>query len=716
MDLAKQLNDKQLEAVLYTDGPLLILAGAGSGKTRVLTYKIAHLIGKHNYSPDSILGVTFTNKAAQEMKDRVASLLGGRRPMWISTFHSACVRILRRDIEKLGWGKNFVIYDEYDKSVKIREIIKDLNINDKRITPGSVIGCISRAKNSRVSPDKYRADASDYFTQIIADIYGNYDKQMLKNNALDFDDLLLKAVQLFEEDPRALEVYQNKFKYILVDEYQDVNYIQYLLIKYLSERQATLCVVGDDDQSIYGFRGADVSLILQFEKDFPKSKIVKLEQNYRSTKTILEAANSLVRYNAGRKSKKLWTDNHDGELIAAYSAVDERDEARFVVNKIKELTYDGTRGLKDIVILYRTNAQSRAFEEYLLSGAVPYKIIGGLKFYERKEIKDIIAYLRAITNPNDSVSLKRVINVPPRGIGLTSFSKIYAYAERNDISLYEALRQISDIDVQDKVKSKIKDFIKILAELSIEAGKLPVTGLVKLILQKSGMKQALIDENTADSLTRLENLEEFLSVTQEFEKRIEGPDLENFLAEVSLLSDIDNYSQEQDSVTLMTLHCSKGLEFPVVFIAGLEEGIFPHARSLYSQEELEEERRLCYVGITRAKEKLYLLSARARTIFGTTMQRDRSRFLDEIQEEFIVDETPVFEKAARRDIYVDKNRYDIERERLTFNFKKDMQVLHHLWGKGIVRDVEDDEITVEFAKIGTKIVLAEFLKPESVSV
>jgi len=721
MDYSKILNKEQAEAVLYNDGPLLILAGAGSGKTRVLTYKMAYLIQKCGVHPDSILGVTFTNKAAQEMKERVANLLGARKPVWICTFHSACVRILRRDADKLGISKNFVIYDEYDKGTKVKEIIKELNINDKRITPGSVIGAISRAKNGKINAAEYKRKADDFFTQLIAEIYEIYEKETFKDNALDFDDLLVKTVELFEKFPDTLAFYKNKFKHILVDEYQDINYIQYLLIKHLAGVGAHLTVVGDDDQSIYGFRGADISIILQFEKDFPNSKVIKLEQNYRSTKIILEAANGLVKNNAGRKQKKLWTENSDGELITHYCGRDEEDEARYTVNKIKELTLDGDYGRRDIVILYRTNAQSRAFEEFLISAGIPYKIIGGIKFYSRKEIKDIIAYLRVLLNPNDSVSLKRILNVPARGIGLTSLEKMYKFGLSENLSLYDALKRVDEINIQQNTKTKIKNFFSLLEELKKEITKLSVTDLAQFIMQKSGMKDALVLENTTEARTRLENLEEFLSVTHEFEKKTETPSLENFLAEVSLISDIDNYDEQVETVTLMTLHSSKGLEFPVVFMGGMEEGIFPHSRSLFSETEIEEERRLCYVGITRARQKLYMLSAECRMIFGNSSPRATSRFLDEIDKDFINDETVIRSSfvAPSHPRYrmnlpaADSNSHD---NAFVPNFKTGQKVLHHLWGGGMVKNVEDEEITVEFEKIGTKIILAEYLKPvEAVS-
>lgn len=725
VDFTKQLNDKQLEAVLYNDGPLLILAGAGSGKTRVLTYKMAYLIGRCGIYPDEILGVTFTNKAANEMKERVVNLLGARRPLWVSTFHSACVRILRRDIEKIGMSKNFIIYDEYDKTVKIKEILKNLGLNDKRLTPGSVIASISQAKNADMDAEKYARSANDYFTQIISQIYGIYDRQMQKDNALDFDDLLMKTVRLFKNNPEVLGNYQNKFKYILVDEYQDINYIQYLMIRALADKHLRLCVVGDDDQSIYGFRGADISIILQFEKDFPNSKVVKLEQNYRSTKTILEAANSVVKNNAGRKHKKLWTENKEGELIATYSAYNEEDEGRFVARKIKELAAKGEYNLRDFAILYRTNAQSRAIEEFLLSTALPYKIVGGVKFYERKEIKDIIAYLRVIFNPNDTVSLMRIINTPSRGIGKTTLDKINQYAALNNISCYTALRQIDCIAVQDGARKKIKDFMGIIEEMQSYLKDTSVTdtsvtdtsvagtsvaGIIKIAIEKTGLRAAYLKENTADAIARVENLDEFISVGYEFENKTEDATLENFLAEAALLSDIDSYEENADAVTLMTLHSSKGLEFPVVFITGLEEGIFPHARSLYSITELEEERRLCYVGITRAREKLYLLSARSRTIFGTTGERQLSRFLEEIEADFLEDETPR-QTAASSEVYVDKGKYDAEKDGVIYKFTKGQNVVHHLWGKGVVCDVEDEEVSVKFEKLGTKIILAEYLKP-----
>ncbi|MFH1454260.1 MAG: UvrD-helicase domain-containing protein [Armatimonadota bacterium] len=710
MDYSKQLNDKQSEAVLYKDSPLLILAGAGSGKTRVLTYKMAYLISECGFSPDSILGVTFTNKAANEMKDRVARLLGTRRPLWVSTFHSACVRILRRDIDKLEFGKNFIIYDEQDKQLKIKEIIKRLNIDDKRITPGSVISAISQAKNGKIDPGQYARSADDFFTRLIAEIYTEYEKDLKKDNALDFDDLLLKTVELFEKHPDVLGVYQNKFKYILVDEYQDINHIQYLLVKYLSDKHKNICVVGDDDQSIYAFRGADVSIILQFEKDFPSAKVVKLEQNYRSTKTILESANSLVKYNSGRKPKKLWTRNEDGDLITEYCAFNESDEARYVINKIKALCSEGEYSLRDFAVLYRTNAQSRALEEFLLSSGLAYKIVGGVRFYERREVKDLIAYLRICYNPHDSVSIKRVINTPSRGIGKTTLEKIYRYSADNNISSYDTLTQIDNVNIQNGTKLKIKEFLNIISKMREEVKGLSLSDTVRTVLSVSGLRIFFLQDNTADSITRVENLDEFISVACESEKKMETPNLENFLAEIALFTDIDNYSENEEVITLMTLHCSKGLEFPVVFIVGLEEGVFPHARSLFSAYELEEERRLCYVGITRAGKRLYLTHAKDRTIFGSMILRDRSRFLDEIDPDFILNETPQ-KKQVDKDIYIDRSIYDSDEDTVTYEFRKGQTVMHHLWGKGKVTDTEDEEITVEFKKLGVKVILAEYLKP-----
>ncbi len=632
--LLNGMNPQQAEAVKATDGPLLIMAGAGSGKTRVLTHRIAYLMVEKGVNPYNILAITFTNKAAREMKDRITNILGGAsESIWISTFHSMCVRILRRDIDRIGINRNFTILDTTDQQSVIKSILKDRNIDPKKFDPRSILGSISSAKNELIPPEEFAKNAGSYYDQVVSDVYTEYQRRLRKNQALDFDDLIMTTIQLFQRVPEVLEFYQRKFQYIHVDEYQDTNRAQYMLVKLMASRFQNLCVVGDSDQSIYKWRGADIANILSFEKDYPRAKVILLEQNYRSTKRILQAANEVIQKNSNRKPKNLWTENHDGEKISYFRADTEQSEAQFVTGKIKEMVDSGKRKYSDFAILYRTNAQSRVMEEVLLKSNIEYAIVGGIKFYDRKEIKDILAYLRLISNPDDDISLQRVINVPKRGVGATSLDKIARYAQDHDISMFTALEEADFIGLSPKITKAVVEFKEMIKGYTGMQEYLSVTELVEEILDKSGYNDMLKAEKSIESQSRLENLDEFLSVTKEFEKSNEDKSLVAFLTDLALVADIDKLDEDdkpKDAVILMTLHAAKGLEFPVVFLMGMEEGVFPHSRSLMEEDEMEEERRLAYVGITRAEEELYLSNAQMRTLFGQTKMNPVSRFINEI--------------------------------------------------------------------------------------
>lgn len=639
MNNIEMLNPEQKAAVLHTEGPLLILAGAGSGKTRVLTYRIAYMIEEKCVNPWNILAITFTNKAAKEMRERVEELIGSTKDMWISTFHAACARILRKDIERLGdYKKNFVIFDTKDQEAVVKECLKELNLNEKNFPFKSVSATISNAKNMLEDPTRFaKKSMQDIRLRKMSDIYTLYQKKLKKNNALDFDDILFKAVELLTNNPDILEYYQNKFKYILIDEYQDTNYCQYKLVSLLAKQHKNLCVVGDDDQSIYSWRGADIGNILNFEKDFPSAKVIKLEQNYRSTQTILDAANAVIKNNFGRKSKKLWTDNEVGGSILYYNALDEWGEANFIASEIKRMEADYGKKLNEFAVLYRTNAQSRVIEEAFMAQGIPYRIIGGFKFYDRKEVKDIIGYLRLIQNPDEDISLKRVINIPKRGIGNTSLAAIEGHARANNDSLFGALMEVDAIaGLSKKAVSNIKEFVRLISGLMAAAEVKKPSEVLKELLDKSGYIDSLQKEGDEDSLTRAENIKELLSATLEFESKNPEADLQQFLEQMALMSDIDNLENEAEAVVLMTLHSAKGLEFPIVFMSGMEEGVFPSQRSYFENNQMEEERRLMYVGITRARECLYLTSAFERTLFGNTTYNVASQFIKEIPKELII--------------------------------------------------------------------------------
>jgi DNA helicase-2/ATP-dependent DNA helicase PcrA len=643
MDYLDDLNPPQREAVTHGDGPLLILAGAGSGKTRVITYRIVHLIRKRGMHPGSILAVTFTNKAANEMRERVERLL--RIPLtglWISTFHSSCVRILRQHIDRLGYKRQFVIYDETDRHALIKTCMQDLRIDDQHYQPRAVIARISALKNNLQGPEHYERTAAGYgFDDAVARTYRLYEERLREANSVDFDDLLMLSVRLFEQHPDVLGCYQGLFRHILIDEYQDTNHAQYRLVRLLTGKHHNLCVVGDDDQSIYRFRGADITNILNFERDYPDTVIIKLEQNYRSTENILGAASAVVSRNIGRKGKTLWTERQGGEKILCYTAVDEKDEARFICRSIQSCTDDG-RALPEIAVLYRTNAQSRALEDALRQRAIPYRIFGGLRFYDRKEIKDIIAYLRVLHNPADAVSLRRIINVPARGIGDTTMEKLERAAQRSGTTLYATARDPKTADVSAAASRKLQEFTDLMERLRSELGTATLTGLVRRVIEESGYRRALDEERTIEARMRLENLNELLTATEDVQEQTPDATLEAFLDQVALITDMEQQTADDgrgrsgaNSVTLMTLHNAKGLEFPVVFLAGMEEGLFPHSRSLESDAELEEERRLCYVGMTRAKERLILTHAVERRLYGYPQANLISRFVEDVPQELI---------------------------------------------------------------------------------
>lgn len=641
MDILEDLNPVQRQAVCHTEGPLLILAGAGSGKTRVLTHRVAYLIGERGVFPDNILAVTFTNKAANEMRERVARLVGPwSRSVWISTFHAFCARVLRHDIDKLGLPRGFTIFDEADQKSAMKRALRELNLDDNKFQPQPVLAAISNAKNELVGPEEYAGQAHEFWEKTVARIYPVYQKVLRDNNALDFDDLLVEVVRLFKECPSVLNWYQEQLKYILVDEYQDTNHAQYELVNLLAAKHRNLCVCGDPDQSIYQWRGADIRNILDFEHDYPDAAVIKLEENYRSTQAILDIANHVIANNRSRKEKNLWTRNTRGREAVYYEAWDERDEAAFVANEIEQAVRKG-RPYGAFVVLYRTNAQSRVFEETFMGRGVPYKVVGGLKFYERKEIKDILAYLRLILNPDDVVSLSRVANVPRRGVGEATLGKYVSYARENGIPVISALQDTAAVPgVAAKTRDALAEFGSMLAELAQSAPRLSVTEIVRRVIDRSGYVTALEEERTVEALTRVENVKELLSVTREFDARDhEHRGLEGFLEEVTLATDVDLLSEQEEGITLMTLHSAKGLEFPVVFLVGMEEGLFPHSRTLFEDRQLEEERRLCYVGITRAKEALYFTRAEQRLLYGEIVASAPSRFLEEIPDELLIEES-----------------------------------------------------------------------------
>lgn len=635
-ELIEGLNNKQKEAVLQIEGPCLVIAGAGSGKTKVLTHKIAYLIAEKNIAPWNILAITFTNKAANEMKERIEKLVGDvAKDIWMGTFHSICVRILRKYIDRIGFDSSFLIFDTSDQRTLVKECLKALNIDDKMFTDRSVLSEISNAKNEMLEPNTYSIKyASDFRKAKIGEVYALYQKRLKENNAIDFDDIINYTIKILTENPDALEYYTEKFKYVLVDEYQDTNKAQFTLVTILASRYGNITVVGDNDQGIYSFRGADISNILNFEKDFPGTKIIKLEQNYRCTGNILKAANAVIKNNETKYDKKLWTENDEGSMPCIYQGDDEYDEARYIVEQINHLKTEEYFKYSDYAILYRMNSQSRAIEDILLREDIPYKVIGGLKFYERKEIKDTIAYLRLIANTSDNISLKRIINEPKRGIGKTSLDNIEEISYQTGLSMYEVIKHADQYGLN-RVFVNSREFIELIEEMRSKKDELEISELIKLVLNKSGYTKALELENTIEAETRLQNIEELLTVAMEFEEEFAENSLNEFLESITLSSDVDNLEESDESVTLMTLHSAKGLEFPAVFLVGMEEGIFPGYKSIGEPKELEEERRLFYVGITRAKQYLYLTCAKRRTIFGSTSYNAISRFIKEIPEDLL---------------------------------------------------------------------------------
>lgn len=711
-DLLDSLNPVQRQAVQHTEGALLLLSGAGSGKTRVITHRIAYLIRHHGISPFNILAVTFTNKAAGEMKTRLENLVGERtsKLLWVSTFHSSCARILRRDIERLGYSSSFTIYDTADQLTLIKEILKALKFREEQNNPRAVLSTISNAKNALMTPEIFASTADGFFEQQVAQIYRVYQTFLRENNALDFDDLIMLTVELLESCPDVLEYYQNKFRYILIDEYQDTNHSQYRLVRALAQKHQNICVVGDDDQAIYSWRGADIKNILDFERDYPNTTILRLEQNYRSTQNILGAAYEIVRHNRRRIDKKLWTENQTGELITCYEAQDENDEAGHVIQEIERWR---ARGVKygDCVIFYRINAQSRTFEDALRGANIPYQIVGNVRFYERMEIKDLLAYLRVIVNPADTISLRRIINVPRRGIGPTTIQRLENFAQAEGISLFDAVMRANRIST---LRYAAQEKVRVFAELieSFNADDSPVQ-TVEALLDRSGYLENLKQENTIESQSRLENVRELITAAAEYEEREAEPTLVGFLEMITLVADIDNMDDKSDIVTLMTLHSAKGLEFPIVFMVGMEEGLLPHQRSFASEAELEEERRLCYVGITRAKESIYLTHARSRRLFGQTDYRMPSRFIEEIPEELLKRED-AYQPLRRPTISsYDPDEPDTD-DGQSFDYSVGEVVYHMKFGRGRITAIsgygEDMRVTVRFERGIEKTLMAGYAR------
>ena len=716
------LNREQQQAVQHTEGPLLILAGAGSGKTKVLTVRIAYLLAQ-GVNPYEILAITFTNKAAKEMKSRVEGLVGDvANRIWLSTFHSFCAKFLRFELDNfLGYNSNFTIYDTADSQVVIKAALKALNLDDKYYPVGAMISAISDAKNKLMFASDYRKQARDFYQQKVADVYEYYERELRKNNALDFDDLLLVAVKLLQSNAAVLDKYSKRFKYVMIDEYQDTNHAQYLLAYLLSSHWKNIAVVGDADQSIYAWRGADIQNILDFEKDYPNCTSIKLEQNYRSTKIILDAANAVIDNNEGRPEKNLWTDKVEGAKIQHFTAQSEHEEAAFIGDTIvKKHDIHGVP-YGDMAILYRTNAQSRVLEEALIKRALPYTMVGGTKFYDRKEIKDVLAYLRVLYNPFDDLSLLRIINVPKRSIGATTVSKLQDYARENGISLFMTLTQLHLVDtIKGKTKEKLEEFGILIFTLVAEMDDKSVLDILEAILDRTGYLAQLEESTDPQDQARAENIGELLSVAKDFQDTNPTGTVEDFLEQVALVNDVDSFEQEESKVTLMTLHAAKGLEFPIVFLGGLEEGLFPHSRTLMNPEEIEEERRLAYVGITRAEKELYISNATTRTVFGRTSSYLPSRFIDEIPAE-LVDSL----RAKRRipdDIKPTVPRHmsvasrpvtkPIIRNEVIADWKVGDTAIHSKWGNGKVVNVSGEgagmKLTIEFPTQGVRVVMAKF--------
>jgi len=721
------LNDCQLDAVTHGEGPLLIFAGAGSGKTRVLTHRIAHLLALRTAAPDEILAVTFTNKAANEMKERIGRLVGrGAHRMWVGTFHSLCARILRDHGAAIGVPPNFIIFDTDDQLTIINDCYSDFQIDPHQLKPTTALNRISNAKNELMTPERFASDAATPRERVIAKVYARYQERLAANSGLDFDDLIMKTVELFDRSPQVLDGYHQRFRFIFVDEYQDINTAQYQFVAHLARHSRNICVVGDDDQSIYTWRGADSRLLLQFEKDYPEAKVIKLEQNYRSPQMILDAAFHVISQNRTRKEKRLWTEREGGARIRCYNANDEHGEAAFIARTIRDAVRLEGRRHKDFAVLYRINAQSRVLEQMMLSQGIPYRIVGGQKFFARKEIKDVVGYLRVLYNPDDSVSLRRIINTPTRGIGATTVSRLEALATERNMSLYQMVLAVEHSGLPARAQAAVQLFAQMMCRLMALSATVGVTELTNTVIEESGYERALQDENTVQARTRLENIREMLSATQEFEAEAEddeGRSLRAFLEQVSLITDLDAVKEDDDAVTLMTLHAAKGLEFPIVFITGLEEGVFPLARAVMSGDaaDLEEERRLCYVGITRTEEILYFTMASSRTLFGATTYNNPSRFLKDIPTALLENVESTLAMRSPRETTWDESdvRHSPAAEvilatvsnREGATFRSGDRVRHNTFGDGIVLAIqgsgEQAKITVNFPRIGTKtLVLA----------
>ncbi|MGB5824053.1 MAG: UvrD-helicase domain-containing protein [Proteocatella sp.] len=719
------LNEEQRKAVETLDGPLQILAGAGSGKTRVITYRIANLIEKGIF-PSEILALTFTNKAAKEMRNRLGVLIENDvNSMWIGTFHSMCLRILRRDIEKIGYTSNFVIYDSYDQGTLIKECMKEANVLSDTMKPSFFSSMISKAKDELVTPDKYEEKyAIDVKTKFVAKVYRLYQKKLKKSNAVDFDDIIVLTIKLLKENKDILDFYQNKFKHILVDEYQDSNHAQYILINLLAQKNRNLCVVGDDDQSIYGWRGADIRNILEFEKDYSDSKVIKLERNYRSTDMILNAANSIIEKNIGRKSKKLWTDKNSDVKVEIKRNYSDRDEAVFVAHEINKLSNLGKYKFSDMAILYRTNVQSRLIEENLIKKNIPYNIYGGLKFYDRKEIKDILAYLKIVSNPADNIALKRIINVPKRGIGARSIEKMQEKADLTGEAIYSAMIEFDSMDFSSRAKNTIRNFIIMINSFKSMSEIISISELIEKVVENTNYMSEFESEGEIEYQTRVDNIKEFKAVAEEYEKNNSEKKLQDFLTEISLSTDIDNMVDSDDIVSLMTIHSAKGLEFPVVFMVGMEEGVFPISRSLINESQLEEERRLCYVGMTRAEELLYLTYAIERTIFGKTTNQRSSRFMEDIPQKLLngkveSSRTREFEGYSLYNKY--KEKYRLEKPEMhaaasnvNVDFPMASQIKHPTFGTGKIVAKNNTTYTIVFEGIGLKKIDISIVKLEKI--
>ena len=748
MSIYDTLNKQQKEAVFHTKGPLLLLAGAGSGKTRVLVHRIAYLIEEEQVNPWNIMAITFTNKAAGEMRERVDDMIGfGAENIWVSTFHSTCVRILRRHIDLLGYENSFTIYDTDDQKTLIKEVCKYLQIDTKQFPERALMNEISKAKDEFLSPSEYETEnQGDFRKTKIASVYKEYQKRLKANNALDFDDLLFKAVELFQFHPEVLEKYQERFQYIMIDEYQDTNHVQFLFVSMLAGKYRNLCVVGDDDQSIYKFRGANIYNILNFEKKYEDAKVIKLEQNYRSTQNILNAANGVIRNNTGRKDKTLWTDNEAGKEVEFTQYDTEYEEAESIVNKIEELVKEGSASYQDMAILNRTNAQSRVFEEKFLLKNIPYKIVGGVNFYERKEIKDLISYLKVINNGQDDLAVRRIINVPRRGIGLTTIDRIQEYALGRGISFLDAAYEVENIPSLARSVNKIREFTDLIDDFRKKEQELILPDLFSYVIEKTGYVEELEKENTEESLGRIENIDELLNKIAVYEQGAKEPNLNELLEEIALVADIDSLDGENEAVVIMTLHSAKGLEFPYVFMGGMEDGIFPSYMTLMSGDdsEIEEERRLCYVGITRAKKELYLSAAKRRMLRGQTQFNKVSQFIGEIPRELLhinhglmrgvsgvtstyrregINGSSSFENSyMQKNPFMKMNPYKkqefVGKQQESLSYDVGDTVQHLKFGKGVVQSIhaggKDYEVTVDFEKAGVKKMFASFAKLKKV--